>query len=153
MPVTQLQNPAGVYGQSRAFSLLYADVVSGESTNNIAIGELVVWMTTANNEGSVLRATTAPTGGAPVVAGFALDLITPGGVGRIVVDGLILNTAISDYASPAAGDMLTIPTTTTGRTNKLASAAGVIGQYIGVVIEGSAQGAGNVIPLVNVNHF
>lgn len=152
MPTTQLQNPAGVYGLPRSFSILYCDVVNGEASTAFAIGELAAWMTTSGNEGSVLRCTSAPTGGAPVIAGFALDVIAAGAVGRIILSGLT-TVAIADYANPAAGDLLTIPTTTTGRSNKAASAAGLIGQFIGVVIEGATQAAGNAIPLANIDHF
>lgn len=151
MPRAQVVNPKGAFGLTALDDIDLWTVISDETTNNIAIGEIVSWDATAGTGAGVLRGTSTGPTSVNLVAGFCIgNPIAPAAEGLIVVYGLVRALCIADYASPAAGDILGLPTTTTGRTNKLTVGATTLGSAIGKVIEGDALAAGNTIPRVFV---
>lgn len=139
MAVSQISNPANAFGAGKQFDQIVEEWINDDVA--ITKGFVVAANTVA---GHVLLATTVVTQ-AVIQVGVAAEPIAASATGLIITQG---NTdqAIADYSNPAAGDLLTIPASTTGRLGKLTVASSSLGQVIGVVFKGATQAAGVAIP-------
>jgi hypothetical protein len=135
MPSKTITNPTGAFGYTDLTTQDYAETAAFLANSTIT-GPAVVSITTTGNS----VATSATNGTASLAVGIAVQSITSGQVGLVVVQGMAENVPVN--GAVAAGDLLKPSATTAGRVATTATPAA--GEVIGVAINASSGGTVDV---------
>lgn len=135
MPSKVITNPTGAFGYTDLMTQDFSTTAPFVATSTVTGPACVSINTTGNGV-----ATSATNGTASLAIGIAVNSITSGQVGLVVINGIAENVPVN--GAVAAGDLLKPSATTAGRVATTATPAA--GEVIGVAINASSGGTVDV---------